>query len=393
MTRAQRLPILPLLALGMAAFVTIVTETLPAGLLTRMAHDLAITPAAAGQSVTVYAVGSFIAAIPLMSLLQGWRRRRLLLLTLAGFTLANTVTAFASNYGLLLAARGIAGIAAGILWALLAGFAASMPPAHKRGKAIAIAMAGTPLALSIGVPIGTFVGNLIGWRLCFAMLSVMSLLLMIILRLSAPDQAAPPVQQRLSLRRVAQLPGVGRVLLLVLSFVLAHNLLYTYISPFLAPAGLAARTDAALLLFGLCSLASIAVTGMLIDRYLHGLTVLSVGLFILAALLLQLNATRASTIWAAVIFWGLAFGGAATLFQTAMVIRAKEATDIAQSMLVTVWNLAIAGGGILGGIVLEQVGTQGFTPLLLLLLAIAMWMAWSAGKNAEVCAQQRSPER
>jgi hypothetical protein len=138
--------LLPLLALGMAAFVTIVTETLPAGLLTRMAHDLAITPAAAGQSVTVYAVGSFIAAIPLMSLLQGWRRRRLLLLTLAGFTLANTVTAFASNYGLLLAARGIAGIAAGILWALLAGFAASMAPAHKKGQAIAIAMAGTPLA-------------------------------------------------------------------------------------------------------------------------------------------------------------------------------------------------------------------------------------------------------
>lgn len=393
MTRAQRLPILPLLALGMAAFVTIVTETLPAGLLTQMAHDLAITPAAAGQSVTVYAIGSFIAAIPLMSLLQGWRRRRLLLLTLAGFTLANSVTAFASNYGLLLAARGIAGIAAGILWALLAGFAASMAPAHKRGKAIAIAMAGTPLALCIGVPVGTFVGNLVGWRLCFAMLSVMSLLLMIILRLSAPDHAVPPIPQRLSLRRVAQLPDVGRVLLLVLSFVLAHNLLYTYISPFLAPAGLAAKTDAALLLFGLCSLASIAVTGMLIDRYLYGLTVLSVGLFMLAALLLQLNATRASTVWAAVIFWGLAFGGAATLFQTAMVIRAKEATDIAQSMLVTVWNLAIAGGGILGGIVLEQVGTRGFTPLLMLLLAVAMWMAWSAGKNAEGCVQQRAPER
>lgn len=76
MTRTERLPILPLLALGMAAFVTIVTEALPAGLLPLMAHDLAITPAAAGQSVTVYAIGSFIAAIPLMSLLQGWRRRR-----------------------------------------------------------------------------------------------------------------------------------------------------------------------------------------------------------------------------------------------------------------------------------------------------------------------------
>lgn len=388
MTRADRLPILPLLALGMAAFVTIVTEALPAGLLTLMAHDLNITPAAAGQSVTVYAVGSFIAAIPLMSLLQGWRRRRLLLLTLAGFTLANTVTAFASDYWLLLAARAIAGIAAGILWALLAGFAASMAPIHKRGKAIAIAMAGTPLALSIGVPIGTFIGNLIGWRLCFAMLSMLSLLLIVVLRLSAPDPAPQPAAQRLSLRRVAQLPGVGGVLLLVLSFVLAHNLLYTYISPFLAPAGLTARTDAVLLLFGLCSLASIAVTGMLIDRHLHGLTVLSVGLFMLAALLLQLNATSAPTVWVAVTLWGFAFGGAATLFQTAMVLRAKEATDVAQSMLVTVWNLAIAGGGILGGMVLQHVGTRGFTPLLLLLLVVAMWVAWSAKAASQPCKER-----
>lgn len=388
MTGAERLPILPLLALGMAAFVTIVTETLPAGLLTLMADDLSITPAAAGQSVTVYAIGSFIAAIPLMSLLQGWRRRRLLLLTLAGFTLANTVTAFATDYWLLLAARGIAGIAAGILWALLAGFAASMAPVHKRGKAIAIAMAGTPLALSIGVPIGTFVGNLIGWRLCFAMLSVMSLLLIIVLRLSAPDHGAAAVQQRLSLRRVAQLPGVGGVLLLVLCFVLAHNLLYTYISPFLAPAGLTTRTDAVLLLFGLCSLASIAVTGVLIDRHLHRLTVLSVGLFMLATLLLQLNASSASTVWVAVTLWGLAFGGAATLFQTAMVIRAKAATDIAQSMLVTVWNLAIAGGGVLGGIVLQHTGTGGFPPLLLLLLAVAMGVAWVTGKKTCAGEQQ-----
>ena len=68
-----------------------------------------------------------------------------------------------------------------------------------------------------------------------------------------------------------------------------------------------------------------------------------------------------------------------------MVTRAKEATDIAQSMLVTVWNLAIAGGGILGGMILQQVGIRGFTPLLLLLLIVAMWLAWSAGKNAEVC--------
>ncbi len=375
----ERLPLVPLLALCMAAFVTIVTEALPAGLLVRMAEDLQISVAAAGQSVTVYAIGSFAAAIPLMALLQGWRRRRLLILTLAGFTLANTVTAFATDYALMLAARAVAGIAAGVLWAQLAGYAAAMAPAHKRGKAIAIAMAGTPLALSIGVPIGTFIGNLIGWRLCFAALSAMSLLLMVILRLSAPDVAGQPAQQRLSLGRVLRLPGVRNVLLLVLTFVLAHNLLYTWISPFLAPSGLAARTDAVLLLFGLCSLVSIVLTGLLVDRHLHRLTLLSICLFLLAALLLQLDVSRAPLVWVAVIFWGLAFGGAATLFQTAMVHRAQSATDVAQSMLVTMWNLAIAGGGMLGGLVLQNVGIGGISPLLIVLLLSALWWAWSSG--------------
>ena len=379
---SERLPLIPLLALSLAAFVTIVTEALPAGLLTPMAQELSISVAAAGQSVTVYAVGSFLAAIPLMTLLQGVRRRRLLLFTLAGFTAANLITAMANDYLLLLIARGVAGAAAGVLWALLAGYAASMAPVEKKGKAIAIAMAGTPLALSIGVPLGTFVGNAIGWRLSFMALSGLSLLLMLVLRLTAPEQPGQAARQRLSLATVARLPGVRSVMALVLCFVLAHNILYTYISPFLQPAGLMARTDAILLLFGSGSLVSIVITGVLVDRYLQPLTLSCIGLFIAAALLLQLNVSSALLVWLAVGLWGLAFGGAATLFQTAMVQRASSATDVAQSMLVTVWNLAIAGGGMLGGMLLQNFGIVSFTPVLLLLLIMAFAVAWRTGQRA-----------
>lgn len=377
----ERLPLIPLLALSLAAFVTIVTEALPAGLLTPMAQDFAISAAAAGQSITAYAVGSFLAAIPLMTLLQGMRRRRLLLFTLAGFTVANLVTAFARDYTLLLVARAIAGAAAGVLWALLAGYAAAMAPAQQKGKAIAIAMAGTPLALSIGVPLGTFVGNAIGWRESFMALSALSLLLMLVLRLTAPEQPGPSAQQRRPLRAVLRLPGVRSVLLLVLGIVLAHNILYTYISPFLQPAGLMARTDAILLLFGLCSLVSIVITGIFVDRFLQPLTLISIGLFMVAALLLQLNAASVPLVWLAVALWGLAFGGAATLLQTAMVNRAGAATDVAQSMLVTVWNLAMAGGGMLGGVLLQNLGIGSFAPMLLLLLFMALGIAWWSGQR------------
>jgi predicted MFS family arabinose efflux permease len=377
----DRLPLIPLLALSLAAFVTIVTEALPAGLLTPMAQDFAISAAAAGQSITAYAVGSFLAAIPLMTLLQGMRRRRLLLLTLAGFTVANLVTAIARDYNLLLVARAVAGAAAGVLWALLAGYAAAMAPAQQKGKAIAFAMAGTPLALSIGVPLGTFVGNAIGWRESFMALSALSMLLMLVLRLTAPEQPGQSAQQRRPLRAVLRLPGVRSVLLLVLCIVLAHNILYTYISPFLQPAGLMARTDAILLLFGLCSLVSIVVTGIFVDRFLQPLTLISIGLFMVAALLLQLNAASVQLVWLAVALWGLAFGGAATLLQTGMVNRAGAATDVAQSMLVTVWNLAMAGGGMLGGVLLQNLGIGSFAPVLLLLLVMALGIAWWSGQR------------
>ncbi|MRS21265.1 MFS transporter [Enterobacteriaceae bacterium RIT692] len=380
-TMRDRLPLIPLLALSLAAFVTIVTEALPAGLLTPMAQDFAISAAAAGQSITAYAVGSFLAAIPLMTLLQGMRRRRLLLLTLAGFTVANLVTAIARDYTLLLVARTVAGAAAGVLWALLAGYAAAMAPAQQKGKAIAIAMAGTPLALSIGVPLGTFVGNAIGWRESFMALSALSMLLMLVLRLTAPEQPGQSAQQRRPLRAVLRLPGVRSVLLLVLCIVLAHNILYTYISPFLQPAGLMARTDAILLLFGLCSLVSIVVTGIFVDRFLQPLTLISIGLFMVAALLLQLNAASVQLVWLAVALWGLAFGGAATLLQTGMVNRAGAATDVAQSMLVTVWNLAMAGGGMLGGVLLQNLGIGSFAPVLLLLLVMALGIAWWSGQR------------
>lgn len=102
---SDRLPIASLLALATAAFITILTEALPAGLLPQMAHSLAVSEALAGQTVTLYAIGSLIAAIPLTAATQSMRRRSLLLLSIAGFVVANTVTALSGSYILTMVAR------------------------------------------------------------------------------------------------------------------------------------------------------------------------------------------------------------------------------------------------------------------------------------------------
>lgn len=365
----------------MAAFITILTEALPAGLLPQMAQSLAVSEAWVGQTVTIYAIGSLMAAIPLTAATQGLRRRPLLLTALAGFVLANTVTTLSTSYALTMTARFLAGVSAGVLWALLAGYAARMVPEHQKGRAIAVAMVGTPLALSLGVPAGTFFGNLMGWRVCFGIMSGLALVLMLWARLKLPDFAGQAAGRALSLRQVFTLPGVRPVLVAVLAFVLAHNVLYTYIAPFLSAAGMAQRTDAVLLVFGVASLLGIWIVGVLIDRRLRAMTLGSIGVFAMAALALGVARDVPGVVYVAVAAWGVAFGGSATLFQTALANVAGSAADVAQSMLVTAWNLAIAGGALVGGVLLERLGAGAFAPALVALLVVALGVVWAARRH------------
>ena len=380
-TANHRLPLASLLALAMAAFITILTEALPAGLLPQMAQGLAVSEGWVGQTVTIYAIGSLVAAIPLTAATQGMRRRPLLLAAIAGFVVANSVTTLSGSYVLTMVARFLAGVSAGLVWALLAGYAARMVPEQQKGRAIAMAMVGTPLALSLGVPAGTFLGQLVGWRMCFGIISGLALLLMVWVRLKVPDFAGQAVGKRVSLRHVFALAGVRPVLFAVLAFVLAHNILYTYIAPFLAAAGMGERADLVLLVFGVSSLLGIWIVGVLIDRHLRTLTLASTLLFGLAALALGVAGAAPAVVYAAVAIWGLAFGGSATLFQTALVKTAGNAADVAQSMLVTAWNTAIAGGSLIGGLLLERLGVGAFAPALLVLLAAALVVVGAARRH------------
>ena len=163
---------------------------------------------------------------------------------------------------------------AGLLWALLAGYASRMVREHLKGRAIAVAMVGTPLALSLGIPAGTFLGAAVGWRVTFGIMSALTVVLIGWVLAKVPDFPGQVAEKRLSLPSVFTLPGIRPVLFVTLAFVLAHNILYTYIAPFLVP-GLADRIDIVLLVFGLTALASIWIVGVLIDRWLRELVLVT----------------------------------------------------------------------------------------------------------------------
>ena len=377
--RAEPRLLLPgLLALAAAGFITVLTEAMPAGLLPQIGASLNVAPALVGQLVTVYAIGSLVAAIPLVAFTRSWRRRPLLLTAIGGFAIVNTVTALSHDYALTLVARFFAGVFAGLLWALLAGQAARMVPPAMQGRAIAVAMLGAPLAMSLGIPAGTLLGNGVGWRPAFLIMSALSVLLLGWVRWQVPDFPGQEAGRQQSVRRVFLLPGVRPVLAVMLAFVLAHNILYTYIAPFLAHAGLGGRVDLVLLVFGGASLAGIWATGLLIDRWLRELVLAGIAGFGLAALLLGAATGSPAAVFFAVGVWGVAFGGAATLFQTASAQAAGDAADVAQSMVVTAWNIAIAGGGLIGGVLLQSRGAGVLPWALVVLLVPALWLAWRA---------------
>lgn len=377
-TRDDRLPLAALLALAMTGFICIITETLPAGLLPQMAAGLGISTSLTGQTVTAYALGSLLAAIPLTIATQGWRRRNVLLLTIVGFLVFNSITALSSNCWLTLAARFFAGVSAGLAWSLLAGYARRMVSTHQQGKALAVAMVGTPIALSLGVPLGTWLGTVMGWRSAFAVMSALTLVLIVWVVAKVPDYPGQASHERLPLRRVFTTPGVRPVLGVVIAWMLAHNILYTYIAPFVAQAGLAGHVDVVLLIFGLAALVAIGVGGRLVDHNLRTTVLASLAIFAAVALLFVWLARVPEAIYVGVAVWGLTFGGAATLLQTALADTAGDGADVALSMNVVAWNSAIAGGGLAGGVLLDTWGASSFPPALVVLLVVGFVIAWSA---------------
>ncbi|WP_010234622.1 MFS transporter [Clostridium arbusti] len=376
------LPMPGLLALAMTGFTAIMTETLPAGLLPQISKGLKISESLAGQLVTLYAIGSLVAAIPLVVVTQRWRRRPLLLISICGFLIFNSITALSSNYILTLIARFLAGVSAGISWGMIPGYARRMVSDQLKGRGLAIAMIGIPIALTFGVPLGTFLGNIIGWRYIFGFMAMLNLTLIVWVILKVPDYPGQATKSSISVLSIFTTPGVRPILFVIMTWILAHNIIYTYIVPFLTSLGMSNHIDLALLIFGISAFVSIWLVGLLIDRWLRMLVLISIAVFALDSIVFGMASNNFMVIYICTAIWGLTFGGSSTLLSTALAETVvDEGVDIAMSISTTVWNLAIAGGSLAGGILLKNVGAASFTKVLFILLIFALIVSYMSKKH------------
>jgi len=150
----------------------------------------------------------------------------------------------------------------------------------------------------------------------------------------------------------------------------AHNTVYIYLAPYLHDSGTRLPVGVALVTFGAAALIGLAITAALIDRALRRVTLGSIALFVVAGAVLLVGRGSSPAVLAAIVVWGIGYGGAATLLQTAIADAAGPNTDIANSMLGVAFNLAIFGAGILGAVVISAASGV-FLPVVMVVLALA----------------------
>lgn len=380
--RQLRLPGKALLGLFLAGFISILTECLPAGLLPDMSRTLGTSVSLTGQTVTLYALATALGAIPLARATARWPRKHVLQLALALVAAANALTALSTDYTLMLVVRFVAGLATALIWPLLGGYAARLAPAGRQGRAIAMALAGTPIGLALGIPTGTWLSSLGGWQVAFYASAAVGVVTMAWVLVALPNLPGQPVETRFTIAQALVIPGLLPILFALAAYMVAHNVLYTYITDLLSYAGMAGQAGWVLFVFGVTSVLSVLVVGTHIDRHLRRLIVSSTVVFAMCALALAVSVDAPVVVYVAVAAWGLAFGSSPSLFIGAAINAAGEAADVAQSITITVFSGSIAVGGLVGGLLLAGLGTASITWASLILLIAAAATVTDGKKHA-----------
>ncbi|MFB8277650.1 MFS transporter [Nocardia colli] len=344
-------------AVALGTFAVVTSEQLPVGLLTSVSGALGVSPGTAGLMVTVPGLVASATA-PILPVAIGRLDRRLVLLGLISLMVAaNVLAAFAPNFGLLLAARFLVGIAIGGFWALAAGIAVRMVPAKYVPQATAIAFGGATAANVLGIPAGTLIGELTDWRIAFGLLGGLGLLVVVALLWLLPAMpATEPVRLR-TLGEQFRNPVVRAGVLVTFLMVSGHFAAFTFVSPILQDlSGIdKAMVGPALLAFGVAGIIGNFLTGAAAGRNIRvTLIVISTLLAAVLALVALVGGTPVTGVILLVV-WGLAFGGIPVGVQTWILQAAPGSTEAATALNTSMFNLAIALGALFGGIIADNV--------------------------------------
>lgn len=360
-------------AMSFGVFGLITAEFLPVSLLTPIADSLQVTEGQAGQTVTVTALMALFTSLVISLATRRIDRRWVLL----GFSLilvaSNLLVAFADNVHVILAGRLLLGIAIGGFWTLSTATAMRLVPADQVPKALSIIFSGVSLATIIATPLGSFLGDIIGWRNIFLLTALLGGLAFIWQFFSLPAMPADREKRHGSMLSVLMRPGMRWGMVAIIMLFTGHFAFFTYLRPFLETVAQVNVHALSLILlaFGVANFVGTSLAGYLLMRNLHltlGGTTLLMGIM---AILLAVFGHNSLLDGLCIALWGMAFGAIPVGWSTWITRTVPDEAETGGGLLVATIQLAITVGAAAGGWVFDANGARGvfFASSVLILLA------------------------
>jgi DHA1 family inner membrane transport protein len=366
-------------ALALGAFAVGSAELVIVGILNLLAKGTGVPVSTAGQLVTAYALGIAVGAPVLTALTARLGRRFVLYLSLVAFVVGNVVAALATSFGMLLLARVLTGSIHGLFIGVACVIAGGLVAPERRGQAISMVFGGIAVSTVVGVPVGTLIGQTLGWHAAFAAIVILGVVALVASLLLVPQVAGRGGGGMGAQARAAFAPRV--LAMLAVGFVLlgAQFTAFTYLTPFLdSVTGISGGLVSVFLLsFGIAAAAGTLLGGRAADHSASTSLLIANTLLVGALGTLYLVGATPVLVALALAAWGLVGFGLVPSLQLRVIDLAGSGGDLAATLGASAVNGGIAAGSLLGGAVLASRGARDTVLAAAILCAIALPATWA----------------
>lgn len=348
----------------LSIFIVGMVEMMVAGIMNLMSIDLHVSEAIIGQLVTLYAITFAIAGPILVKITNRFSPRPVLLYALLVFIVGNMIIAFAPNFSILVFGRIISSAAAALIVVKILALTALLTAPQHRGKMIGIVYSGFSGANVLGVPIGTIIGDLVGWRYTFLFIVFVSVLVGILMYFYVPQPQYQTVNTESSTKQCESnyskilRPGeVAKFLAITFLLLVANSVTFIYINPLMLSSGHdLSFVSIVLLINGVAGVIGTSMGGFLSDKLTskRWLTIATI-IFITMMLLLNLFLSVTGVLLMIIFIWNIMQWSTNPAVQSGIIEHVEGDTSQVMSWNMSSLNAGIGIGGIVGGLVVSKI--------------------------------------
>ncbi|MBM6508041.1 MFS transporter [Staphylococcus pasteuri] len=370
-----------------SVFIVGMVEMMVAGIMNLMSQDLHVSEAVIGQLVTLYALTFAICGPILVKVTQRFKAKSVLLWTLIAFIIGNLIIAVAPNFTILVIGRILSSAAASLIIVKVLALTAMLTPAKNRGKMIGIVYSGFSGANVFGVPVGTLIGDMVGWRFTFVFIVVISVIVGILMMFFLPKEHELSHSNNSNTNHSNQViskvlrPGeVAKFITITFLILVANSVTFVYINPLILSNGHEMSfVSLALLINGVAGVIGTSLGGIFADKWTSKRwLIISITIFIVMMLILNFILSGTIMLLIGLFVWNIMQWSTNPAVQSGLIEQVEGDTSQVMSWNMSSLNAGIGMGGIIGGLVVSNMSvhfvtyTSAFIGFLGLIVTIAL---------------------